>query len=272
MNTDELRLKVNELRIAIIDMIFNAQSGHPGGSLSAIDILTVLYNNFMKHNPQNAIWNERDRFILSKGHASPALYAILADQGYFPKEELDRFRKVNSMLQGHPSYLKTPGVEASTGSLGQGLSFACGVAIAGKIDKMDYSVYCMIGDGESEEGQIWEAAMNASRFELDNICAILDYNHLQIDGDIYDIKRPQPFVEKWIAFGWHVIEINGHNFEEISRAFEEFKTIKGKPTVIIAHTIKGKGVSFMENNVEWHGKAPDKIQRDQAIKELERNV
>ncbi len=272
MNTEELRLKANELRILIIDMIFNAQSGHPGGSLSAIDILTVLYNNYMRHNPQNTNWNERDRFILSKGHASPALYAILADQGYFPKEELNRFRKINSMLQGHPSYLKTPGVEDSTGSLGQGLSFACGVAIAGKIDKMDYNVYCMIGDGESEEGQIWEAAMNASRFGLDNICNILDYNHLQIDGDIYDIKRPQPFAEKWIAFGWHVIEIDGHNIEEIGRAFEEFKTIKGKPTIIIAHTIKGKGVSFMENNVEWHGKAPDKIQRDQAIKELERNV
>lgn len=272
MNIDELRRKAYQLRIDIIEMIYNANSGHPGGSLSAIDIMTVLYYKIMKHSPKEPNMPDRDRFILSKGHASPALYAVLADTGYFPKEELKNFRKANSMLQGHPSYLKTPGVEDSTGSLGQGLSFACGVAIAAKIDRRDYNVYCMIGDGESEEGQIWEAAMNGARHNLDNLCVILDYNHLQIDGNIYDIKRPQPFAEKWLSFGWDVMEIDGHDFNEIIEAFETFKSVKGKPSLIIAHTIKGKGVSFMENQADWHGKAPDKKQRDQAVKELKRYV
>ena len=272
MNINELERKAYQLRVDIIEMIYNAQSGHPGGSLSAIDIMTVLYYEIMRHNPKMPDWPDRDRFILSKGHASPALYAVLADTGYFPKEELMHFRKANSMLQGHPSYLKTPGVEDSTGSLGQGLSFACGVALAGKLDAKDYNVYCMIGDGESEEGQIWEAAMNAARHNLDNLCAILDYNHLQIDGNIYDIKRPQPFLEKWLSFGWNVFEIDGHDFEDIIGSLETFKIIKGKPTMIIAHTIKGKGVSFMENQADWHGKAPNKEERDRAIKELRRYV
>jgi len=263
-----LKSKANTLRQDIVKMVAEANSGHPGGSLSAADIVTVLYFHEMELDPNDPENPNRDRFVLSKGHASPVLYAALAEKGFFPKEELMTFRKINARLQGHPSKKSLPGVEMSTGSLGQGLSAANGMALAGKIDKKDYRVFVMLGDGEIQEGMIWEAAMAAGHFKLDNLTAFLDYNRLQIDGNVEDIMNPAPVDEKFRAFGWHVIDIDGHDMNQIDDAIQEAKRTKGKPTLIIANTIKGKGVSFMENEVGWHGSAPNEEQLQQALKEL----
>ncbi|MEM3444955.1 MAG: transketolase [Thermoplasmata archaeon] len=271
LSDDEVRLletRALAVRRHIIRMIYLAQSGHPGGSLSATDILVTLYFKYLKHRPSEPYWPDRDRFVLSKGHGVPALYAVLAECGYFPKEELLTLRKINSRLQGHPDAKKLPGVEASTGSLGQGLSIACGMALAGKIDGKSYRVYALIGDGESESGQIWEAAMAAHHYKLDNLTVFLDRNNLQIDGCTENIMCLEPLGEKWKAFGWHVIEINGHDYRQIAGAIEESWEVKGKPTMIIARTVKGKGVSFMENNVNFHGKPPNREEAERAMKEL----
>ncbi|MFC1562912.1 transketolase [candidate division KSB1 bacterium] len=265
----ELKGIAKDVRINIIKMLTEAGSGHPGGALSAADILTVLYFHKMKHDPKNPKWDERDRFILSKGHGVPAQYVVLAKSGYFLEEELMSLRKINSRLQGHPDRMKLPGLEASTGSLGQGLSIAIGMAIAGKMDKKNYRIYCMIGDGESQAGQIWEAGMCAVKYKLDNLTAILDYNKIQLDDRVNIIMDIEPIKDKWLSFGWDVLEIDGHNIAQIINAFDEVEKVKGKPSIIIANTIKGKGVSFMEDEVGWHGKAPSKEQADQAIKELE---
>mgnify|MGYP000845558675 CR=1 FL=1 len=263
-----LRQKAQLVRKHIVQMVTEANSGHPGGSLSAADLLTALYFQVMRINPEKPDWPERDRFILSKGHASPVLYAVLAERGYFPVEELSTFRKINSRLQGHPDMKKLPGVEMSTGSLGQGLSVANGMALAGKLDNLDYRVYVLLGDGEIEEGQVWEAAMTSAHYKLDNLIAVVDYNGLQIDGPVSEVMNPGPLQEKWRAFGWHVFTIDGHDFKEILATLEAAREIKGKPVMIIANTIKGKGVSFMENKVEWHGTAPSKEQFEQAISDL----
>ncbi len=263
-----LEEKARKIRRHIVEMVTGASSGHPGGSLSATDILTVLYFHEMKLDPKNAEDPERDRFILSKGHASPVLYGALAEKGFFPVEELKTFRKINSRLQGHPSKKALPGVEMSTGSLGQGLSVSLGIALAGKMDNRSYRVYTLLGDGEIQEGMIWEAMMSAAHYKLDNLTAFLDYNHLQIDGCIENVMNPNPVDEKFKAFGWHVIIIDGHNMREIDQAIQKAKAIKGKPTIIIANTIKGKGVSFMENKAEWHGTAPNSEQLQQALEEL----
>lgn len=256
------------IRKNILKMVYSAQSGHPGGSLSAADILTDLYFNQMDINQENVNTIDRDRFVLSKGHASPLLYAVLCEKGFIKEEDLDGFRQIDSKLQGHPNMNYVDGVDMSTGSLGQGISCAVGMALANKLDKNEHRIYCLLGDGESEEGQIWEACMAASHYKLDNLCMILDYNHLQIDGNIKDVIGPEPFKSKFEAFGFYTIEIDGHNFEEIDEAFNKAKEIKGQPTMIIAHTVKGKGVSFMENNYAWHGSAPNTEQYEQAMKEL----
>lgn len=266
----ELEKMSKTIRKNIIEQVYQAQSGHPGGALSIADILTVLYFNEMNIKPENPNWEDRDRMVLSKGHCSAALYACLANKGYFPVEDLKTFRKISSYLQGHPDKNKVPGVDMTTGSLGQGLSAANGMAIAGKMDKKDYRVYCILGDGEIEEGQIWEAAMAASKYKLDNLCVIVDNNNLQIDGTIEEVMSSYPIGEKFRSFGFQVIHIDGHDIEEIIKAFEVAKNIKGKPTCIIAKTIKGKGVSYMENQVGWHGKAPDLEQYEEAIKEFKR--
>jgi len=267
---ERLEQMARQVREDIIEMLAEAGSGHSGGSLSACDVMVALYFSVMIHDPQNPQWRERDRFILSKGHSCPAMYACLARAGYFALEELKTLRKFGSRLQGHPSKADgLPGIEVSTGSLGQGLSIANGVALGLRLDRIGARVYCLMGDGEIEEGQIWEAAMAASHYHLDNLCGIVDNNGLQIDGPINEIMSPNPITEKWKAFGWNTIEINGHKMAEILEAFAEAKRIKGKPTAIIAKTIKGKGVSFMENVVEWHGKAPSKEQAKVALKELE---
>lgn len=258
----------NNMRQEIVKMVAAANSGHPGGSLSAADILAVLYFHEMNVGADKVNDPDRDRFVLSKGHASPVLYAALAEKGYLPKEELATFRKINSRLQGHPSKKMLPGVEQSTGSLGQGLSAANGMALAGRLDKRDYRVYTLLGDGEIQEGMVWEAAMAAGHYKLDNLVAILDYNHLQIDGNVEDIMNVGPIADKFRAFNWHVIEIDGHNLEEIIAAFEEAKAVKGQPTFIVAHTVKGKGVSYMENACGWHGTAPNAEQLEQALTEL----
>lgn len=258
----------NDIRIGIIEQVYNANSGHPGGSLSCADILSVLYFNQMNIDPKNPNANGRDRFVLSKGHCSPALYATLARKGYFNKELLKNFRKIESNLQGHPDMKKVPGVDMTTGSLGQGLSAAVGMAISSKLNHDGYRVYCLLGDGEIEEGQIWEAAMSASKNKLDNLCAIVDYNHLQIDGSIEDVAGLTEIREKFETFGFNVIEVDGHNIQELINAFNAAKHKKGMPSVIIAHTIKGKGVSFMEEKAEWHGKAPNEEEYEQAINEL----
>ncbi len=267
----ELKSKANKIRKDIVRMITEAKSGHPGGSLSAVDVVTVLYFKVMRHNPKNPKWENRDRFILSKGHAAPLLYSVLAESGYFEVKELLTLRKLGSRLQGHPDMKRLAGVEISTGSLGHGLSVGNGMAIAGKLNKKGYRVYILLGDGECQEGQVWEAAMTASHYKLDNVTAILDYNGLQIDGPVKDVMHINPISNKWRAFGWYVIEINGHDFKEILDSFERVKKLKGKPSIIIAHTTKGKGVSFMENVVDFHGKAPTKEQMVQALKELEEN-
>lgn len=265
----ELRRYAMKIRKHVIEQVFQAQSGHPGGSLSCADILATLYFQVMKINTENPGWADRDRFVLSKGHCSPGLYGTLAERGFFPVEELMKFRQVDSYLQGHPDMKGVPGVDMSTGSLGQGLSAANGMALAGKIDRKKYRVFVLMGDGEIQEGQIWEAAMTAPHYKLDNLVAFLDHNGLQIDGKITDVMSPEPVDQKFIAFGWNVIGINGHSHEQIEEAVEQAGKIKDKPTIIIAETIKGKDVSFMENNAGWHGSAPNQEQRDQAIAELD---
>lgn len=264
----ELKRMANQIRQDIITMLLPAKSGHPGGSLSAADILSVLYFHEMKVKPEEPHWVDRDRFILAKGHAAPVLYAALAEKGFFPKEELLGLRQTGRMLQGHPDMKKIPGVDMSTGSLGQGLSVANGMALAGKLDKKDYRVYVVLGDGEMAEGQVWEAAMAAAHYKLDNVTAILDFNGLQIDGTTESVMSSSPLPEKWRAFGWHVIEVDGHDIEGLLAAFAEAKGTKGKPTILIARTVKGKGVSFMENQVGWHGNAPSAEQGEQALNEL----
>lgn len=268
LNEEELKEKAKQLRKSILEMIYKAGSGHPGGSLSAIDIFAVLYNNVMNHDPKNPNWGGRDRFILSKGHICPALYAVLADCGYFDMKELETLRKYGSILQGHPDMHKTPGVEVSSGSLGQGLSIASGLALGAKLNNAGYRVYCLMGDGEIQEGQIWEAAMSAGHYKLDNLCGILDYNGLQIDGRVEDVMTINPCKDKWLAFNWNVIEVDGHDVVKIEEAFMQAEKYKGKPTLILAHTVKGKGVSFMENVAAWHGTAPNKEQLATALAEL----
>lgn len=267
-NIEELNRNANQIRKGIIEAVYRGKSGHPGGSLSIADILAVLYFKEMRIDPKNPRWEERDRLVLSKGHCSPALYTTLALRGFFDQSELESFRNINSNLQGHPDMNKIPGVDMTTGSLGQGLSVANGMAMSGKLDKKDYRVYAILGDGEIEEGQIWEAAMSSAKYKLDNLCVFVDHNHLQIDGTIEEVKNSYPLDEKFKSFGFETITINGNNIEEIVRALEKARTIKGKPTAIIAETIKGKGVSFMENQVGWHGKAPNEEQYKIAIEEL----
>jgi transketolase len=267
-NILKLNIMSVKVRKHIIEMLYKAKSGHPGGSLSAVDALVALYFDHMKHNPQNPFDPDRDRFILSKGHAAPALYGVLSECGYFEIDELGNLRSVDCMLQGHPVCTKTPGVEASTGSLGHGLSFANGVAIAGKLDKKNYRVYVMMGDGETGEGQIWEAAAVASHYRLENITAMIDRNFLQIDGNTEDVLRLESVKDRWSAFGWNTIETDGHDIKKILVALEEADEFKRKPTMIILNTIKGKGVSFMENNVDFHGVPPNELERNIAIKEL----
>jgi len=249
-------------------MLAAAKSGHPGGSLSAADIIAVLYFSEMRVDPQNPNWPERDRFVLSKGHAAPVLYAALAEKGFFPKEELLKLRKTGHFLQGHPDMNKVPGVDMSTGSLGHGISVAAGMALAAKIDNKDYRVYCLLGDGEAEEGIVWEAAMAAAHYKLDNLLVILDHNGLQIDGPVKDVMNLEPLPDKWRAFGWNVLEVDGHNIEELTASLQVAKNFVGKPTIIIAKTVKGKGVSFMENQVGWHGNAPSAEQAEAALAEL----
>lgn len=264
----DLENTAKKLRRHVITMISTAGSGHPGGSLSAADIITTLYFNIMRHDPKNPKWQDRDRFILSKGHAAPILYAALAECGYFPLEWLSTLRKTGTCLQGHTDSKLTPGVDVSAGSLGQGLSVGIGMAMAAKLDKKDYRTYVLLGDGECQEGQIWEAAMFAPKYKLDNLTAIVDLNGLQLDGFTRDIMNLEPVADKWRAFNWQVLEIDGHDIQQILDAFKNAGAVKGKPTVIIAHTVKGKGVSFMENNVDYHGKAPNKEETEKAIKEL----
>ena len=268
MEEKELEKKAKEIRRGIVEQVYKAQSGHPGGSLSIADIMTVLYFDELNVNIKNPLWEDRDRLVLSKGHCSPALYSCLANKGFFDISELSSFRKIESKLQGHPDMRKVPGVDMSTGSLGQGLSGAVGMALAGKLDKKDYRVYCILGDGEIEEGQVWEAAMSASKYKLDNLCVIVDNNNLQIDGTIEKVAGLDKIDEKFKSFGFQIINIDGHNIEEIKSAFEVAKNVKEKPVCIIAKTIKGKGISFMENKKEWHGKAPSEEQYIIAMKEL----
>ena len=263
-----LRDAARKIRIGIIEGTHAAKSGHPGGSLSITDIMAYLYFVEMNIDPKNPGDPDRDRFVLSKGHCAPALYATLANRGFFPVEELTTLRKIGSRLQGHPDMTLTPGVDMSAGSLGLGISSAAGMALAGKIDGKNYRVYTAVGDGESEEGQVWEACMFAAHYKLDNLCVIIDWNGLQIDGSVEEVMNPTPHDKKLEAFGFHVISIDGHDFDAIEKAFAEAKTVKGKPTAIIAKTVKGKGVSFMENNVSWHGSAPNDEQYEAALAEL----
>ena len=264
----ELLRIANNLRVSIIEGVYNAKCGHPGGSLSIADILTYLYFEEMRVDPQNPADPDRDRFVLSKGHTAPGLYAALAERGFFPKEDIKTLRKTASYLQGHPDMKGVPGVDMSTGSLGQGFSTACGMALSGKASGKDYRVYTILGDGESQEGQVWEAAMFAAHYNLDNLVAILDLNGLQIDGAITEVMNPTPHDEKFLAFGWNVITIDAHDFTQIEAAFAEAKKVKGKPTVIISKSIKGKGVSYMENACEWHGQAPKEDLYKVAIADL----
>jgi len=264
----ELKKKAIEIRKNILIMLEAAGSGHTGGSLSAVEILVTLYSQIMNHKPDDPHWIDRDRFILSKGHCCPVLYTVLADCGYFPKKEIMSLRKLGARLQGHPQR-GLPGIEVSSGSLGQGLSIANGMALASKLDKRDTNIYCLMGDGETNEGQIWEAAMTAAHYNLDNLCGIVDYNKYCIDGRLEDVMGIEPVKDKWASFGWYAIEINGHSFEELIDAFNEAKNVKQKPTVIIAHTIKGKGVSFVECNNKWHGTTPNKDELKDALKELD---
>lgn len=264
----ELQIAACKIRMGAVDGVFHAKSGHPGGSLSASDIYAYLYFAEMNVDPKTPKNPDRDRFVLSKGHCAPGLYATLALKGYFPMDELKKLRQIGAMLQGHPDMKGTPGVDMSTGSLGQGISAACGMALAAKMDSKSYRVYTLLGDGECEEGQVWEAAMFAAHNKLDNLCVVVDNNGLQIDGRVCEVGGPEPFDTKFEAFGFEVIKVNGHNFDELEAAFEKAKTIKGKPTAIVAKTIKGKDVSFMEDNVSWHGAAPNAEQYETAKGDL----
>lgn len=267
---DFLKDKANTIRKLIIEMLAEAKSGHPGGSLSATEIVTCLYFEVMRHNPEDPDWPDRDKFHLSKGHCCPVVYSSLALSGYFSAGELMKLRKIGCLLQGHPDK-GTPGIEAASGSLGQGLSVACGMSMAAKIDKRDSRVYCLMGDGELQEGNVWEAAMSAAHFKLDNLCGIVDYNHFQIDGRTEEIMNLAPLGDKWRSFGWHVIQCDGHSIKELLKAFDKAKSVKGKPTVIIAQTVKGKGVSFMEHVVDFHGRAPTPEEKNIALDELKKN-
>ncbi len=272
-NMDQAKIKElskisAEIKLGALEGVFNAQSGHPGGSLSISDVLAYLYFNEMRVDVNNPAWEDRDRFVLSKGHTAPGLYAALALKGFFPREDLKTLRQIDSYLQGHPDMKHTPGVDMTSGSLGLGISAACGMALSGKIRNKDYRVYAVLGDGESEEGQVWEAAMFAAHKKLDNLTAFIDWNGLQIDGPVVEVVNPTPLDEKFRAFGWNVIMIDGHNFEEIEAAVNMAKATKGKPTAIVMKTVKGKGVSFMENQVKWHGSAPKQEQYEQAVAEI----
>ena len=270
MNKLELQITVNEVRKGIVTAVHSAKAGHPGGSLSAADIFTYLYFEEMNVDPANPKWEDRDRFVLSKGHVAPGLYSTLAEKGYFPKEDLKTLRHTGSYLQGHPDMKHIPGIDMSSGSLGQGVSVAVGMAAAGKYDKKDYRVYTLTGDGEIQEGQIWEAAMWAGHRKLDNLVVIVDNNNLQIDGSVEDVCSPYPIDKKFEAFNFHVINIDGNDFDQIRAAFKEARETKGMPTAIIAKTVKGKGVSFMENAAGWHGKAPNDEEYEIAMADLEK--
>lgn len=268
----QLEITATKVRMGIIEGVFNAKAGHPGGSLSVADTLTYLYMARMNVNPEDPMMADRDRLVLSKGHTAPALYSVLAHRGFFPVEELKTLRKIGSRLQGHPVLGKIPGVDMSTGSLGQGVSAACGMALSGKITNDTYKVYAILGDGEIEEGQVWESAMFAAHYQLDNLVFVVDNNNLQIDGPITQVMNPYPIDEKFAAFGWHVITIDGHDFDAIEKAFNEAETVANQPTVIIQKTVKGKGVSYMENNVAWHGAAPNEEQYNIAMSELKAHL
>jgi len=264
----ELAAIAKRMRREVIEMITQAKSGHPGGSLSAAEIVVTLYFDVMRHDPANPKWKDRDRFILSKGHCCPILYAVMAECGYTPKDQLNTLRKLGSIYQGHPDVRFIPALEASTGSLGQGVSLAIGMGLAARLDQSPSRAYVVLGDGETQEGQIWEAAMFAGDKNVDNVCAILDYNGIQLDGFVKDIMDLEPIADKWRSFKWHVIEVDGHNIAALQKAFVEAAAIKGKPTILIAHTVKGKGVSFMENNPKYHGQAPTREEADKALQEL----
>ena len=264
----KLKELATKVRLGAITAVYSASSGHPGGSLSVADVLTYLYFEEMNIDPKNPKWEDRDRLVLSKGHTSPALYSVLANRGYFPVEDLKTFRQIDSYLQGHPDMKGVPGVDMTTGSLGLGISAACGMALSAKINNKDYRVYAIVGDGESQEGQVWEASMFAAHYKLDNFCVYVDWNGLQIDGKIEEVMNPTPYKEKFEAFGFNVISIDAHNFEQIEAAFKAARECKGKPTAIIARSVKGKGVSYMENNAGWHGAAPNAEQYEQAVAEL----
>lgn len=264
----QLEATACKVRMGVIEGVYNAKSGHPGGSLSISDLLTYLYFAKLNVDPKNPKMPERDRVVLSKGHCAPALYSVLAQRGYFSEDELKKLRHIGAMLQGHPDMKGTPGVDMSTGSLGQGISAACGMALGGKLSSAPYKVYAILGDGEIEEGQVWEAAMFAAHNKLDNLVAIIDNNGLQIDGKITDVCSPMPITDKFEAFGWYVITMNAHDFDDIERAFDEAEKINGKPVAIVQTSTKGKGVSYMENQVGWHGSAPNKEQYEQAMNEL----
>ena len=268
----ELELEAYRIRKHAVTAVYSAASGHRGGSLCIAEILSVLYFHTMKVDPKNPAMADRDRFVLSKGHCAPALYGALAERGFFPKEDIPTFRQADSYLQGHPDMKGVPGVDMSTGSLGQGVCAANGMALAAKLDKKDYRVYTILGDGELEEGQVWEAAMFAPHYKLDNLTAFVDLNLLQIDGDVRQVMNPTPVDEKFAAFGWNVIQIDAHDVEQIIDAIEQAKACKGKPTVVIAHSVKGKGVSFMENNAAWHGSAPNEQQYQQAMADLDAKI
>ncbi len=269
---NELKIIANKIRKNALTAVYSASSGHPGGSLSIADVLSVLYFEVMNVDPKNPKWEDRDRFVLSKGHCAPALYGALAEKGFFPVEDCTTFRKADSYLQGHPDMKGVPGVDMSTGSLGQGICAANGMALAAKIDNKDYRVYSILGDGELEEGQVWEAAMFAAHYKLDNLTAFVDYNGLQIDGDIAKVMSPLPIDEKFKAFNWNVIVTDAHDPKKLYKAICKAKTVKGKPTVIIMKSVKGKGVSFMENQAGWHGSAPNEEQYNQAISELDAQI
>lgn len=264
----ELKKIAADIRLGALEAVYSASSGHPGGSLSIADVLTYLYFVEMKIDPKNPAWEDRDRFVLSKGHTAPGLYAALAERGYFPREDLKTFRQAGSYLQGHPDMKGIPGVDMTTGSLGLGFSAACGMALSAKISGKGFRVYAAVGDGEVEEGQVWEAAMFAAHYKLDNLCIFIDYNGLQIDGPVAEVIGPAPIDAKFEAFGWNVLRIDGNDFTEIDSAVKAAKAYKGKPTAVLCATVKGKGVSFMENQVKWHGSAPNKEQYEQAVAEI----
>lgn len=266
---EQLKATATEVRRGILTEVHAAKSGHPGGSLSVADIITYLYSEVLRVDPKNPRWEDRDRLVLSKGHTCPTLYAMLAEKGFFPKEELTTFRAIGSRLQGHPDMNKAPGIDFSAGSLGQGVSAACGMALAGKLGKKDYRVYTILGDGEIEEGQVWEAAMFADHYKLDNLCFIIDNNDLQIDGRIGEVSSPYPIDEKFRAFGFEVFCCDGHDFTALEETFQKVLKVTGKPVAVIAKTVKGKGVSYMEDQAGWHGKAPNDAEYEQGMKELE---